>query len=138
MKGMSGFAQNGAYNQEVFLYLLENESKRSKRSGRLCQILLVYRTNAEGRSVQMDSHVVKKVMAALPRSLRETDYIGWYRDGRIIGAVLTGLVQEFMAPAVSHLQKRLTEVLQVEFSIEASHRLQIRVCQHHELEGIEA
>ena len=86
----------------------------------------------------MDPLAAKTVMAVSSRSLRETDYIGWYRDGRIIGAVLTGLVQEFMAPAVSHLQKRLAEVLQSELSIEDSRCLQIRVCQHHELEGIEA
>jgi hypothetical protein len=98
----------------------------------------VYWTDAQGRIVQMDSHFAKTVMVALSRSLRETDYIGWYRDGRIVGAVLTVLVQESMAQVASHLQKRLAEILQSELSIEESRRLQIRACQHHELEGIEA
>jgi hypothetical protein len=137
MKGMASLSQSGAYNQEAFRYLLESESKRSERSGRFCQILLVHWTDAQGGIVQMDSHVAKTVMAASSRSLRETDYIGWYRDGRIVGAVLTVLVQESMAQVASHLQKRLAEVLQSELSIEDSRRLQIRVCQHHELEGIE-
>jgi hypothetical protein len=66
----------------------------------------------------MDSSFAKTVMAALSRSLRETDYIGWYRDGRIVGAVLTVLVQESMVQVASHLQKRLAEVLQSELSIE--------------------
>jgi len=138
MKGMASLSQSGAYNQEAFRYLLESESKRSERSGHFCQILLMHWTDAQGGIVQMDSHVAKTVMAASSRSLRETDYIGWYRDGRIVGAVLTVLVQESMAQVASHLQKRLVEVLQSELSIEASRRLQIRVCQHHELEGIEA
>ena len=138
MNGMVSFSQNGAYNQEAFRYLLESESKRSERSGRFCQILLVYWTDAEGEIVQMDSHVAKRVILAASRSLRETDYIGWYRDGRIIGGVLTVLVQESMAQVASHLQKRLAEILQSELSIEESRRLQIRVCQHHELEGVEA
>ena len=138
MKGMASFSQSGAYNQEAFRYLLESESKRSKRSGYFCQILLVYWVDAQGRIGQMDSHVAKTVMAALPRSLRETDYIGWYHDGRIIGAVLTVLAKDSMAQVTSHLQKRLAEFLNSKLSIEESRRLQIRVCQHHELEGIEA
>jgi len=135
---MRSFSQRGAYNQEAFRYLLESESKRSERSGRFCQILLVYWTDAHGGIVQMDSHVAKTVMAALSRSLRETDYIGWYHDGRIVGAVLTVLVKESIAQVSSHLQKRLAEILQSELSIEANRRLQIRVHPHDELEGIEA
>ena len=108
---MASFSQSGAYNQEAFRYLLESESKRSERSGYFCQILLVYWTDAQGRIVQMDSHVAKTVMAALSRSLRETDYIGWYRDGRIVGAVLTVLAEESMAQVATQLQKRLVEIL---------------------------
>lgn len=137
MKGMASLSQSGAYNQETFRYLLEGEEKRSERSGRFYQILLVYRTDTQGRIVQMDSHVAKTVMAALSRSLRETDYIGWYRDGRIVGAVITVLVQESMAQMSSHLQKRLVETLRAELGVEETSRLQIRVCLHDELEGIE-
>ena len=138
MKGMASFSQSGAYNQEAFRYLLESESKRSERSGYFCQILLVYSTDAQGRIVQMDFHGAKTVMAALSRSLRETDYIGWYRDGRIVGAVLTVLVQESMAQVSTQLQPRLVEILRIELGVEETSRLQIRVCQHHELEGIES
>ena len=138
MKGMASLSQSGAYNQEAFRYLLESESKRSERSGYFCQILLVYRTDAQGRIVQMNSHVAKTVMAALSRSLRETDYIGWYRDGRIVGAVLTVLVQESMAQVSTYLQPRLVEILRAELGVEKTRHLQIRVCQHRELESVEA
>jgi hypothetical protein len=136
MKGMASISQSGAYNQEAFRYLLDSESKRSKRSGRFCQILLIFSTDAQGRIVQMDSYVAKTVMAALPRSLRETDYIGWYRDGHIVGAVLTVLVQETMAQVTAHLQPRLEEIIQAELGVEETSRLQIRVCQHHELQAL--
>ena len=86
----------------------------------------------------MDSHFAKSVMAASSRSLRETDYIGWYRDGRVVGAVLTVLVQESMAQVTSNLQSRLVGILRAEFGVEGTSRLQIRACEHHELEGIEA
>ena len=134
---MSGFSQNGAYNQEAFRYLLESESMRSKRSGHLCQILLVFWTDAQGRIVQMDSRVAKTLVAAISRNLRDTDYIGWYRDEHIVGAVLTVLVEESMAQVAGHLQKRLVEILQSELIIEKSRRLQVRVCPYHEFKGIE-
>jgi hypothetical protein len=136
MKGMASFSQSGVYDQETFRYLLESESKRSDRSGYFCQILLVYWTDAQGRDVQMNSHAAKTVMAALSRSLRETDYIGWYRDGHIAGAVLTVLAQEAMAQVSTQLQPRLVEIIRAELGVEETSRLQIRVCQHYELADI--
>ena len=137
MKGMTSISQGGGYNQVAFRYLLESESKRSVRSGYFCQILLMYSTDAQGRIVPMDSHVAKTVIAASSRSLRETDYVGWYRDGHIVGAILTVLVQETMAQVFTHLQPRLVEILRAELSFKETNRFQIRVCQHDELEGIE-
>src|SRR6185295_6882728 len=137
MKGMADISQSGAYSQETFRYLLESESKRSKRSGHFCQILLIYSTDAQRKIVQMDSYVAKTVMAALPRSLRETDYIGWYRDGHIVGAVLTVLGQETMAQVITQLQPRLLESIRAELGVEETSQLQIRVCQQDEMENIE-
>ena len=85
----------------------------------------------------MNFDVAKIVIAAASRSFRETDYIGWYREGRIIGAVLTVLAKESMAQVSTHLQPRLVETLRAELGIEEISRLQIRVCQYHELEGVE-
>ena len=137
MKGMASISESGGYNQVAFRYLLESESRRSERSGHFCQILLMYSTDAQGRIVLMDSHVAKTVIATSSRSLRETDYVGWYRDGHIVGAVLTVLMQDTMAQVSTHLQPRLVEILRAELGFKETNRLQIRVCQPHELEGIE-
>ena len=85
----------------------------------------------------MDSHVAKAVIAVSSHSLRETDYVGWYRDGHIVGAVLTVLVQESLAQVSTHFQPRLAEIIRAELGVEETRRLHIRVCQHHELQGIE-
>ena len=137
MKGLANPSQSGVFNQEAFRYLLDSEPKRSERSSHFCQILLVYWTDVQGRIGRMDSDVAKIVMAALSRSLRETDYIGWYREGRIVGAVLTVLAQESMAQVSTHLQPRVLEIIRAELGVEETSHLQIRVCQHHELESIE-
>jgi len=137
MRSTESFSRIGAYNQETFRYLLESESKRSERSGHFCRILLVYWTDVQGRDVQMNSYAAKTVMAVLSRSLRDTDYIGWYREGRIAGAVLTVLVQESITQVSTHLQPRLVKIIRAKLGAKVTSLLQIRVCQHHELEGIE-
>ena len=137
MKGTASLSESGAYNQEAFRYLLESESKRSERSGRFCQILLVYSSDEHGRIAQMNFDVAKIVIAAASRSFRETDYIGWYRDGRIVGAVLTVLAQESMALVPTQLQPRLVECLRAQLGIEEFSRLQIRVCEPHEVGLVE-
>ena len=137
MKGMASLTQSGAYNEEAFRYLLESESKRSERSGHLYQILLVYRTNAQGAIVPMDPDIAQTVIAAMSRCLRDTDYIGWYHEGRVVGGVLTVVGRDSVADVCNRLRPRLVEILRAELGVEESRRFQIRVYQPHELEGVE-
>jgi len=85
----------------------------------------------------MDREVVDTVAEALFRTVRETDYIGWYLEGRIVGGVLTVLGQDSEVEVSARIQQRLMEIFRAEVSVEKNGRLQIRICQHHELEGIE-
>jgi hypothetical protein len=86
----------------------------------------------------MDRDVADTVVKALLHTLRETDYIGWYLEGRIVGGVLTVLGQDSAVEVSGRIQQRLMDILQVELGVKENSRLQIRVCQYHELEGIES
>lgn len=134
---MGHVTPGGVYTEEAFRYLLECESKRSERSGHHYQILLIYCTDAQGAILPMDPDIAKTVIAALSRSLRGTDYIGWYRQGRIVGGVLTVLGRDSVVDVCNRLRPRLVEILRAELGVEESRRLQIRVYQHHELQGVE-
>jgi hypothetical protein len=125
------------YKEEAFRFLLASESRRSVRSGHFFKILLVYSIDKRGLVVDMDRGVVDTVVEALFRTVRETDYIGWYLDGRIVGGVLTVLGQDSEVEVSTRIQQRLREIFRAEVSAENNGRLQIRICQHHELEGIE-
>jgi hypothetical protein len=125
------------YKEEAFRFLLASESRRSVRSGYSFNILLVYSIDKRGLVVHMDRGVVDTVVEALFRTVRETDYIGWYLDGRIVGGVLTVLGQDSEVEVSTRIQQRLREIFRAEVSAEKNGRLQIRICQHHELEGIE-
>lgn len=134
MNGVGSFTRSVAYNEEAFRYLVDRESKRSERSGLLYQVLLIYRSDAQGVIVRMNSEVAKTVIATLSRCLRTTDYIGWYRADHVVGGVLTVVGRDSVADVFNRLRPRLWEILGDELGVEESGRLQIRVFQHHELE----
>ena len=137
LNGLTRFSQIRPYNEQAFRRLLFGESKRSELSGYSFNILLIYSTDKQGLIVRMDRHVVDTVIKALCRSLRETDYIGWYLEGRMVGGVLTVLEQDSTVEVSGRIRQCLMDILRVELRVEESSRLQIRVCQHYELEGIE-
>lgn len=125
------------YHEEAFCYLLASEAKRSVRSGYSFKVLLIYSIDKQGLIVQMDRDVVDTVVEALLRAVRETDYIGWYREGHIVGAVLTVLGQDSEVEVSARIQQRLMDMIRTEVSAEKNSHLQVRICQQHELEGIE-
>ena len=138
LNGLTRFSQTRVYNQQAFRRLLFSESKRSERSGRSFKILLIYSTDKQGLIVPMDRHVADTVVKALFRTLRETDYIGWYLKGRIVGGVLTVQGEDSAVEVSGRIQQRVMEILRVKLPVEKNSRLQIRVCQHGELKGIES
>ena len=125
------------YSEQTFQYLLASESKRSEISGYSFNILLIYSTDKQGLIVQMDRDMADTVVTAVFRTLRETDYIGWYREGCIVGGVLTVFRQDSAVEVSARVQQRVMEILGVDVSVEKNRRLQIRTCQYHALEGIE-
>ncbi|MBC7839732.1 MAG: hypothetical protein H7Y39_14015 [Nitrospiraceae bacterium] len=136
MSGVSYNTVGAMYNEEAFRYLLASESKRSVRSRYSFSTLLIYSIDKQGLIVHMDRDVVDTVVEALFRTVRETDYIGWYLEGRIVGGVLTVLGQDSEVEVSARIQERLMEIFRAEVSAEKNGRLQIRICQHHELERI--
>jgi hypothetical protein len=125
------------YNEEAFR-LLASESKRSVRSGYSFNILLIYSIDKHGLTQHMDCNVTDTVVGALLRTVRETDYIGWYLERRIVGAVLTVLGQDSEVEVSARIQQRLMEIIRSEVSAEKNDHRQIRICQHHEWKGIES
>jgi hypothetical protein len=74
-----------AYNEEAFQYFLEIERKRSELSNRPFLLMLV----DFHKCPRIDAVTADMLFSVLSRCLRETDFIGWYREGRVAGAVLT-------------------------------------------------
>ncbi len=116
-----------AYNEEAFRYLLAVQRKRSERSGKPFLLLLVALQDDPGIDSRIPAPIAQRLFSTLCRTFRESDVLGWYRDQRVVGAVLTGLSGD---EATSDLiVRRATRPLVESLPPFMSSRLQIHVCQ---------
>ena len=80
--------------EEPFHTILEFESRRVRRSRR-CFALMLLETDLLAKNGSGDgskilgSEVVSQLTGVLSNSTRETDVIGWYRTGAVLGALFT-------------------------------------------------
>jgi hypothetical protein len=78
-----------AYDEETFHYFLDLEQKRTAISNESFLLMLVDLNRRGETDRPIDSVTAAKLFSILSRCLRETDFAGWYSEGRIAGAVLT-------------------------------------------------
>jgi len=81
----------------------------------------------------MPAPVVASVVRVLSHCLRETDYIGWYRDGHVIGGVLTAMGKEIGVDQIQSFSGRVQERLRRELGEKESGGVQVRICSYQEL-----
>ena len=126
-----GFAlQDGnsqAYSEEAFQYLLEIERKRSERSNRPFLLMLI--DFQRGSTVPLDVVTKSNLFSILSLCLRETDFMGWYREGRLAGAVLTQHGQPDGNDLSEVVRQRIDDELHKHFSSDLARTLQVRVYQ---------
>jgi hypothetical protein len=116
-----------AYNEHAFQYFLEIERKRSELSNRPFLLMLVDFRHP-GIQPRIDSATADKLFSVLSLSLRETDFVGWYREDRVAGAVLTqdGETDDDLSELV---RKRIGTAIASRLPAHLSDRLQVRVYQ---------
>jgi hypothetical protein len=128
----------GVYPEEVFRQLAHREFKRSERSGHPCRILLVYRPETQRLVVPLGAELTDKTISVLSRCCRDTDYIGWYRQGHILGVLLTTLRPHSAKDGCEKLRSRLLSSLRDAPTFTDGYSLQIRVVESSELTGFNA
>ena len=104
-----------AYNEEAFHYFLALERTRLERSNRpLMLVLANARRRAPDPGRRHDQMTAQKLFSGLWRCTREADIIGWYRDGRVAGAVLTQDSPGSPADVAQQVRARVTATLRAE------------------------
>src|SRR5437773_1412519 len=119
-----------AYNEQAFRYLLEIESKRSERSGYPFLLLLIDLKKQEGASASLDSMVANHLFSNLWLCLRETDFVGWYREEGVAGAVLIELRNRRPTEVSRLIGKRVSARLYEHLPSDVARRLRVRIYQH--------
>jgi len=128
----SGVALEGrlgqGYEEKAFRYFLEIERKRSARSGRPFLLLLVDLKERPKSHLDIDPVVATNLFASLSLCLRGTDVIGWYREGRAVGAVMPQAARPHEeVPRL--IRQRVVKALREGFSSDVARRFQIHVYQ---------
>ena len=126
-------APRSLHPEETFHRLIHSESVRAERSGHSCRVLLIYRIDTQETPVPMDADVVTNTISLLSSSLRATDSIGWYRDGYILGGLLTALQPDTALGDYDNLTTRLMDGLRQVRSFTDGHTVQMRLIEPGEL-----
>jgi hypothetical protein len=115
------------YGESAFHYFLNIERERSIRSGRLAVLLRVDQRDRRGAPTRLSRSTSERLFLALAQSVRETDFIGWYENGRVAGAVLTEVAEGQQSDSLRHTLDRIRRRFETHFPVAVSSRLEIRV-----------
>ena len=118
-----------AYNEEAFRYFLEIERKRAARARRPVLLLLLDLKEQPVAGARIDPILAGKLFSGLWVCLRETDVVGWYREKRVAGAVLTQLENGPQSNLSALIRQRATGALVHGLSSDVARRLRVRVYQ---------
>ena len=117
-----------AYGEEAFRYFLEFEQKRAARVAGCSFLLLLVRLKRDQTepNLGISQDLATTLFSKMCLCLRETDVVGWYREDRLAGALLTQLADGTQAD-VSHLiRQRVTGSLCETLGPDVVRRLQMR------------
>jgi lipopolysaccharide/colanic/teichoic acid biosynthesis glycosyltransferase len=110
-------------NEEMFHRMVSLERKRTERSGN--PFLLMLLDTGESLPAGRDSKSLNKIVSALTVTTRETDVIGWYRDGSVVGVMFTEISIEDRTAILSIMMTRVSETLRHHLSLEMFSRISI-------------
>lgn len=117
------------YNEGAFRYFLEIERRRTDASGRPFLLLLIEIDREGAAPTAMDDGTAEQIFGALAACLRDTDFVGWYRKGRIAGGVLTQDAERMAADMVESVTDRVRAALAETLASAVLRRAQVRVYQ---------
>jgi lipopolysaccharide/colanic/teichoic acid biosynthesis glycosyltransferase len=103
-------------SQEAFHKVISLERRRTERS-RKPFLLMLLEMGDNLPSAAAGKHL-KKLLAALATSTRETDVAGWYEDGRVMGVMFTEIGLDDRETIVNTMISRLSEILRSRLSLE--------------------
>jgi hypothetical protein len=118
-----------AYNEDAFRYFLEIERKRAARARRPVLLLLLDVRERPAAGPRIDPAQAARLFSVLWLCLRESDVVGWFREDRTVGAVLTQVGDGLRPEMTRAIRERIGQALSRDLSAEVARRLRVRLYQ---------
>jgi lipopolysaccharide/colanic/teichoic acid biosynthesis glycosyltransferase len=110
-------------SQEGFKRVIAIERKRTERSHK--PFLLVLLSMGRERSSLNEDNGLSKVMEILSQSTRETDVVGWYKNGSAVGVMFTEIEVEEKKQILNTILMRVSTALEQHLNARQFHELSI-------------
>ena len=117
------------YDEETFLYFLTMERARAGRSNQRLRLLLATLEPAPGKPVPIPPASAARLFRALRLLLRDTDIMGWYRQDRVAGAILSARAGTPENETSSVIEQRVREGLLERLPSSVARSLRVRITQ---------
>ena len=97
------------FNEQTFRRMLAIERKRTERSKEPFLLMLLDAGNQSGS--EMNGKALENMATSMLASSRETDIIGWYKEGTTVGVMFTGLIIKDKNTVLSTILSRVKSML---------------------------
>lgn len=112
-----------ALDENNFRRVIAIERKRTERSKAPFVLMLLEAVN--NHESERMGQALERIIAALLSSSRDTDIIGWYRNGTTVGALFTGLGVEDKSVVLSTILSRVSATLRDELTFDQFNQISI-------------
>src|SRR5271155_413631 len=102
--------------EPVFHSMLTLERRRAERS-RNSFVLMLLDVGAFAGSETSD-HLMSQVASVVQKTTRETDIVGWYKNGLVLGVIFTETSVEFKDSTTEIIRSKIVSALDDELSCE--------------------
>jgi len=108
-------------SEEAFHVILKLERRRAERSGKpfILMLLDAHQENGTARAI------LRQTLAVLTSSTRETDPMGWYRDGAILGVIFTEVGNDEIGLIAETLRAKIRSNLQEQLGSETTEKIAV-------------
>jgi lipopolysaccharide/colanic/teichoic acid biosynthesis glycosyltransferase len=112
-----------AMDEGTFRRMIAIERKRTERSQAPFVLMLLEVANHQ--NIEKSKNALDCIVAALLASCRDTDLVGWYKSGKVIGTMFTGLIVNDKNSILSAILTRVSSTLRDELTFEQFSQISI-------------
>ncbi len=115
------------YNEAAFRQFLAADRARAERRRRCLFLILVSIRHEPTQPATLSTAVAASMFRGLSASVREVDFVGWFREGRVAAALLVPGPQSPDASAAATIAARVRQAIEAWLPAPLAGALRIRV-----------